>query len=213
MRPIVTPSAPAISADTMATASDTRAPHSRRASTSRPYSSWPRGCAGDGCVSRCATSMRTGSCDVSRGASSATRHMAATPATGSSNRRRLLMGPLDLDGPWPSTVSAHARVEYRVEQVDREVEGHEDHADDEHDALDLRIVALLHRAHEKAGQPRPVEDVLDEHGAAEQAEHGDDGTERVAHDVAAQHLARREALGVRGAHPVPRQRVEHRRAH
>src|SRR5688572_26595065 len=162
-----TPMRPAISADIKATASDARAPHSRRESTSRPNSSWPSQCCAEGPVSRAATSILTGSYGAIAGASSASKTSRPTSANGQPIRRQ---------GSWARLPSIrlpvpHARVEHRIEEIDSQVQQDKQCADDEHDALHLRIVTLLHGADEEARQAGPVEHVFDEHGATEQRAH------------------------------------------
>jgi len=72
------------------TARESRAPHSRRESVSRPSSSVPAQCAADGPSSRCSRSMAAGLCGASQGAVSPPSTKPAsssTPATASGWRR------------------------------------------------------------------------------------------------------------------------------
>ena len=55
------------------------------------------------------------------------------------------------------------------EQVDQDVDEHEDRAGEDGDALDEREVALQHGVDGEQAEPGIVEDVLDDEHAAEQA--------------------------------------------
>jgi hypothetical protein len=58
------------------TASESRAPHSRRESVSRPNSSVPAQWAAEGPSSRCSRSIAAGLCGASQGAASPAQHKA-----------------------------------------------------------------------------------------------------------------------------------------
>ena len=80
--------------------------------------------------------------------------------------------------------------------IDREVEENEEHGNDQDNALHLRIITLLNGLHEQAAQSGPVEDVLDQHRAAQQrshlqSHHRHDRTDRVVQDVPRQHRGAR----------------------
>ena len=80
-------------------------------------------------------------------------------------------------------------------------------------ALDHRVVALVDRVEEEAAHAGQAEDLLDDHGAAEdlrdlEAEHGDHGDHRVLEAVLEHHHALAQPLGPGGAHVVLAQHLE-----
>src|SRR2546427_3780144 len=80
------------------------------------------------------------------------------------------------------------RVEPRVAEVDQHIDHDEDHGVEQHEVLHDDDVALDHRDHERAPQPRHPERLLDRHRAAEHEaqEHAgdrDDGQQRVGQRV------------------------------
>ena len=94
-------------------------------------------------------------------------------------------------------------------------EVHADHHrdDDQVHALDHRVVALVDGVEEEPAHARQAEDLLEDHGAAEDlgdldAEHGDDGDDRVLEAVLGHHHALAEPLGPGGAHVVLAQHLE-----
>src|SRR5437868_3864373 len=167
--------------------SDTRAPHTSRASRSRPNSSVPSAWPGDsGGRRRFGVSTVSGSGSGSHGASAATS-TAATSATAAATASTLRPR-----GAWAGGAVAlarlslipDARVEPRVEQVDAQVDQRESQGDDQHAALDERKVAGQDPLHHERADAGPREDRLGEHGAAQQvagldADHGHDRDERV----------------------------------
>src|SRR5512132_3351820 len=76
-------------------------------------------------------------------------------------------------GPWPPSrgpapsLVADAGVEDGIAGIDGEVDQHDERDDDQIDALDHRIVALVDRVEQEAAHPRQAEDRLDDHGAAD----------------------------------------------
>src|SRR5262249_28860387 len=84
--------------------------------------------------------------------------------------------------------TADPRVDRGVEEIDREIAQHEERADEEDGALHERIVALHHRPQEQAAHARQGEDLLGDHGAAEEiadldARHRDQGDQAVLEGV------------------------------
>ncbi len=106
-------------------------------------------------------------------------------------------------------------LDRRMQQFDTEVDQQEQHRDRQDDADDHRVVASLDGTQQRRRQPRPVEDVFDEHGAAEQRAHlqpeqGDHRIQGVSEHMHDERPPRRQALGAGRADIVMRQRVEGR---
>ena len=90
------------------------------------------------------------------------------------------------------------RIEVAVEQVDGEVDGHEQHRDEQDGGLGERVVALVDRPQHQAADAGQGEDLLDHHRAAEQdadlqPRHRDHRDQRVAERVLEDDQARRRA--------------------
>ena len=99
-------------------------------------------------------------------------------------------------------------------QVDHQVDQHVDEAEQQHDALDHRIVAAQDRIDGQPAEARDGEHALGHHRAADQqrdadADHGDDRHGGVLQRVHEQDAALAEALGARGADIVLLQHLEH----
>src|SRR5689334_3567849 len=140
------PIKPASAADRNATASDARAPSSKRDKTSRPNSSRPSQWSHDDGARRAATSI----CNGSWGASAGTRTaVTMRPATAAAGQARLRHGRSERPLSMASLV-AHARVEHGVQQIDGKIEQDEQGRDHEHDALHLGVITLLHGANQEA---------------------------------------------------------------
>lgn len=109
------------------------------------------------------------------------------------------------------------RVDDRGEQVDSEVHHDEGRDTEQGDRLHDGEVLGRHRLHEQGADAGHVEGGLDDRGADEQTgEHGaadgDDGAQRVAQHVSADHGPTRDASGARHLDVVASEFVEHRRA-
>src|SRR5215217_3235943 len=101
----------------------------------------------------------------------------------------------------------HAGVEDRVEQVRDEVREHDDHGEDENDALDHRDVAVRDGLQELLADARQGKDLLDDHrGTDERPEIEPDDREqaeqRVAEGVPDEHAPRADALRLGRRHVV-----------
>src|SRR5262245_43960279 len=68
----------------------------------------------------------------------------------------------------PSARVADPRVEIAVQEIDRQVDGHEERRDEQDGALGQRVVALVDRPQDEPPHTRKREDLLDHDGAAEQ---------------------------------------------
>ena len=113
---------------------------------------------------------------------------------------------------------ADARVEQRVDDVDEQVDDDVARRRDEHDALDQRVVALVHGLDRQPAEAGDAEDRLrDDRTGDERAEleadQRRDRDQAVAERVPADDLPLAQPLRARGAHVVGAERVEHRRAH
>jgi hypothetical protein len=105
-------------------------------------------------------------------------------------------------------------IDPAVRQVGGQVDGDVAHGDDQHAALDQRVVAGLDAEQCEASEAGPGEDGLGDDGAGEQrpglqAEDGDHRQRGVAQRVHQQHAALRGPLGARRADVVVRQVFEH----
>ena len=100
-----------------------------------------------------------------------------------------------------------------IEEIDED----DDAGDQQDAALESGIVAPADRLDQPFADTRPGEDRLGEDGAGQQradlqADHGDDGDERVAQRMDADDAEGREALGAGGAHIILLEHLEHRGA-
>ena len=112
------------------------------------------------------------------------------------------------------SVIADPRIEEGVRQVGDQVDHHHDRGEEQVDAGNHGVVALVEGTQHEAAEPREIEDVLDDDRAA-----GDDGQlqrheghhrdEGVLHRVAQHHPALLEALGPHGPHVVLAQHLQH----
>src|SRR5256885_4996466 len=173
----------------MPTRSEMRPPQIRRLRMSRPCSSVPSRCPDvPGRESRSTSTDLSGSHGLMSGAATAAPPATATitrPARAwrsrMNARRNAVKRPAPRRGRGrvPSiarTVATIARglrgpgprVEVQVEQVDHEVDDDERERDEERGPLDYLHVTRDDRADELAAEPRPAEDFLGEHRAAEQ---------------------------------------------
>src|SRR5688572_31582009 len=181
---------------------DSRAPQTRRASTSRPNWSVPSRCARLGPLSRAPKSIATGSAVTNSGATSPTRAVSPTMASPTSASRLRQSRP---SARWRvGSGEAEAGVEDDIERVDGEVHERDQQGDGQDHALEHRVVAVDDRVHRELAHAGPREDLLGDDRAPQQdaelhAEHGDGRdqgvADRVAHDNTelAQPLAPRRA--------------------
>src|SRR5688572_32670536 len=171
-----------------------------RESTSRPKRSVPSGWLALGGANICAAATAVGEYGATASARAPARMISPSIA------QALTKSGLRAARPSPTrSATSEPRVERRVEQIDAEIEQHEDPAEQQDHALDDGIVALEDRVEQQPADTGQREDVLDHDNAADDvaeldAGHGDDGDERVAQRVAERHLALGQALGSRGTH-------------
>src|SRR6516225_8521733 len=174
----------ASAAATKATVSATRVPKIRRESTSRPRSSVPRRNAEvppstpKGGRLPDIRSCSSGSCGAMTGARIAarrSRRMKPPPARTFGSRKSAARA-------WPSrrrvaaagrgraisSATIEARVQGDDAKVDREIDENEERAEDEHQPLDQRLVAVDHRVDRHIADAGISEDALDDHRAADQ---------------------------------------------
>src|SRR5438093_885520 len=131
------------------TTREMRAPKRSRLRRSRPNSSVPSGCPAVRMGERRrAVSMTSGSRGAIHGASTASTAMTATSPR--PKRAELLLRNMRT-----RSVIADARIEDGVEEIDHEVDEHEGRGDEEHAALDERVVARLDGPHHHGAEPRP----------------------------------------------------------
>src|SRR5215470_1131157 len=97
---------------------------------------------------------------------------------------------MDTSGERPLAASAvaDARVEPAVEDIDGEVDHHEQRGDEQDGALGQRVVALVDRPEDETADAGKREDLFHDHGPAQQDAHlepghSDDGNEGVAQRV------------------------------
>jgi hypothetical protein len=98
---------------------------------------------------------------------------------------------------------------------DQEVHEHDQRGDDQHAALQHRIVAAVNRFDQPLADPGPRKNRLGQDGAAQQRsdlepDHGDDRDQGVAERVHGDDAHRTQALGARGADIVVAQHLQHR---
>src|SRR5262245_21234609 len=103
-----------------------------------------------------------------------------------------------------SSVQPNARIEPTVEQVDRQIDKDEAGGDKQHEPLDQVEVAACGRIDEQFADAIDVEYLLGDHQTADQegeleADHGDDGQQRVAQGVAPHDEPGPYAFGLGGA--------------
>src|SRR5215475_1394962 len=162
------------------------APKMSRLSTSRPNSSLPSGWAALGGASERSGFGSSGSYGAMSGATTATTTKRARIPPPIRMRRFRRRRPPDLVSPildllLPRLACAvlcsvaisgptvpDARVEIRIEQVDEQVDQHECQRDDQHDTLHHRVVAAVRGRDQQGAHSWPGEDVLDDHGSAQQ---------------------------------------------
>src|SRR5712664_3205946 len=168
-RPSSVPSVPATPMATSETTSEIRLPQMIRLSTSRPKRSVPSGCSGLPCsIQRGGIDFLTRSPSVGLwgaryGANSAvtTRAPRMTQENQGSCRLRAVM--------------ANPRVEIAVEQVHAQIAGEIERAQHQHAGLHDGVVARGDRLEDQPPEPRPREDGLRHHRAAEELHEQEDG--------------------------------------
>ncbi len=109
------------------------------------------------------------------------------------------------------------RIDHRIENVDGEVHQDVGKAEQQHDALDDRVVAAQDGIDREAAEPGNGEYALGDHGAADQERDADaddrhDRHRGILERMHEQDAALADALGARGADVVLLQHLEHRRA-
>src|SRR5437867_8241783 len=148
------------------------------------------------------------------------RHSARSPGAPMAVRRRIRRcaeGETSVSTPLAIASVPDSGVKERVERVNGEVHDDHDRDDEEVDALDHGIVALVDGVEEESPHAGQAEDRLEDHGAAEDlrdldAEAGDDGDEGVLQAVLEHHAALADSLRPRGTDVVLAQDVEQHRA-
>src|SRR5262249_43677180 len=166
---------------------ETRPPHTRRLSRSRPNSSVPRAWpAVSGGRRRFGVSTVSGSGSGRYGAASAARTTSnmVTNAAAASRLLRRVRGSAEA-----ASLIADARVEIGVEDVDGKVDQDERERDDEDRALYERNVTRENALHDERTHAGPCEDRLGEHRPAQQiarlhTAHGHDRHQRLLQRVA-----------------------------
>src|SRR5438132_2124910 len=193
------------------TTREMRAPKRSRLRRSRPNSSVPSGCPAVRMGERRrAVSMTSGSRGAIHGASTASTAMTATSPR--PKRAELLLRNMRT-----RSVIADAWIEDGVEEIDHEVDEHEGCGDEEHAALDERIVAGLDGPHHHGAEPRPGEVRLRQVGPAQEPalsplQHLCDVVARVLEHVPRDDGALGQTLGARRADIVLPDDLEHARA-
>src|SRR5262245_16284596 len=184
-QPAASPSSPpattAIATEPSPAMSDTRVPQITRDSTSRPTLSVPSRCARLGFARAWPRSCLSGSWGDSTGARSAAaiaNTITAAPKGASraraarfSTTHRLAVPRDDAAGPASAGARSaipDSRIDEAIEQVHDEVRGDEAHRDQQHHALDQRIVARKHGVHHEPPNAGQGEDVLGDDGAADE---------------------------------------------
>src|SRR5262245_1834829 len=109
---------------------------------------------------------------------------------------------------------ADAGIEVPVEEIDGEVDDHEENRDEEDGALGHGIVALVDRPEHETAHAGEREHFLDDHRAAQEDAglepgHGDHRDERVLERVLQDHAPPGQTLGGSRAHVLRAQHVEH----
>src|SRR5262245_58283965 len=215
------------------TSSDSRAPYTMRAHTSRPTSSVPSQWTRLGAASRPATSMCAGLPAIS-GASTPSATISAMRMAPSSVVRRRAKSVSQLGAragrsaasAWDNAITLmragpslvlHPRIDDQVREVHGQVDQHVHARDAEHHALDDRIVAPQHRGDDQPPQPGDVEHGLDHHRARDEdrerdADDGHRRDERVLEGVLVDDRALAQPLGPAGDDELLAQPVRHRRA-
>src|SRR5581483_461079 len=214
-RPMAPPTTRPTATATSPTVSDTRAPYTSRDRMSRPISSVPSRCPPvPGTAAMWAKSLRVGLFSGRTAANAAPNATRAIHAAGAQNdspsaRRRPAVGREASGAGAPdagATVArsgmAHPRVEHAVEDVDEEVGQHVGDGDHEHEPLHDDVLAAADGVDQPRPHARQCEQVLHDHGAADQragvdAEHGEERERRGPQCVAQQDAACRQALGAR----------------
>ena len=85
-----------------------------------------------------------------------------------------------------------AWIDVRIQQVDHEIDRHEEQRHHQDNRLDERVVPCANSGYRCCADARPGEDRLDDDGAAEQraeleSDHGDQRNRHIAQRVAVQH--------------------------
>src|SRR5690606_37519037 len=180
-RPAYAPSAPTSPPATSPSAftatampSDARPPCSTRESTSLPLRSVPSGCPGDRSGRPASSTLPP----IGAGTSPAAGAMMQLPAISASvaagtamprGRARKPSAARRAAAPTTPSRSAAAisnpRIKRRIGQIDEQIREHGRRREHEHDGLDHRRVARVHRLQEQLTEPRQREDLLDDDGA------------------------------------------------
>src|SRR5215470_3947140 len=148
-RPQNEPASAASAVAARPTTREIRAPWSNRLKRSRPNSSVPSQWPGvKGRASRRVVSMASGSCGASAGATTAAIATRTTRQSPSS-------APPLLPNARATSLIADPRVEDRVEEIHDEIHQHERRGDQQHAALDQRVVTRLDRSHHHRSEAGP----------------------------------------------------------
>src|SRR6185437_1189449 len=205
----ILPAASESSTTVVATTSESRAPHTTRASMSRPSAShpsqWPR----PGGARTCVRSIASGSIRTSSGpkaAASASMATIAPPATSDGLRRVILAYPgtrLPLQILCAAN-QANPRINHPVHHVGSRVDDHVAQRESEHASFDQWIIARAYRGDQQTAHPGPREDypVDDRAGqkrAGLQAEQRNQWSQRIAQSMTHQRGEGAESFAARGA--------------
>src|SRR5579859_4056616 len=180
---------------------------------SRPRSSVPNQCPGDGPWSRSRITTAIGSVLASTGASAAiakrrAKSVRPAMALGEDAKRPARTShrrcTREVAGRRGTLGVADTRIEPRIQHIHDEVAREVGDRDEQHGPLDHREVAHEDRLHRELPETRPAEDRLDDERAAEEAaelqpDERDDRDERVLEGVADDHGALAQALRPGGA--------------
>src|SRR5882724_718941 len=185
-RPSSVPSVPATPMATSETTSEIRLPQMMRLSTSRPKRSVPSGCSGF------PRSIQMGGIDFLMRSPSVELWGARYGANSAVTTRAPRMRPENQGSCRLRGVMANPRVEIAVEQVHEQIAGEIEGAQHQHARLHDGVVARGDGLEDQPAQPRPREDGLRDHRAAqelheEQDGEGDDREQRVPQPVLPEH--------------------------
>src|SRR5215471_108340 len=106
--------------------------------------------------------MRTSTSPARGASSSRSSTLSGFPCSNSTDARMWLL--LEPASPARRSAVADSRIEIAVQQVDGQVDRHEQHRDEQDRALGQRIVALVDRPEDEPADAGQREDLLDDHG-------------------------------------------------
>src|SRR5437762_4630907 len=191
------PTRVAIATDAKPATSETRVPQMTRDITSRPTlsvpsrwarpgreSAWPRFCSSGSSGARSGAPRATNTAASRTAAPNGARRVRAArrstthrcSGAGAGAARRAIAGA--------RSAISDPGIDPAIEEVDEQVAQDEAEGDQENHALHQRVVAREHGVHHEAADAGQGEDVLGDHGAADQRpelqpEHGDDGNQGI----------------------------------